>query len=52
MSTFQLKTFFDNGTLVNLNDKQQKMLAKLQRKEKAAKTGLSKKVIKKIETNK
>ncbi len=52
MSATQLRTFHKNGTFVNMTDKQQKMLDKELRKQKAAKTGLSKKVIKKIETNK
>lgn len=52
MSATQLKAFHKDGTFVNMTDKQQKMLDKELRKQKAAKTGLSKKVIKKIETNK
>jgi len=52
MSATQLRAFYKHGTLVDLTAKQQKMLDKELRKEKAAKTGLSKKVIKKIETNK
>jgi len=52
MSATQLRAFHENGTFINMTDKQQKMLDKELRKQKAAKTGLSKKVIKKIETNK
>jgi len=52
MSTTQLHTFYETGKFVNMTNKQQKMLDKELRKQKAAKTGLSKKVIKKIETNK
>ncbi len=52
MSATQLRAFHKDGTFVNMTDKQQKMLDRELRKQKAAKTGLSKKVIKKIETNK
>ena len=52
MSATQLRAFHKDGTFINMTDKQQKMLDKELRKHKSAKTGLSKKVIKKIETNK
>lgn len=52
MSATELKALFDKSKPINLNNNQQEISPKKVLKAKAAKTGLSKKAIKKIETNK